>query len=273
MDDWAAAGDRQIGALEKLVGQGTERDRMSVIAACTKARNGYPHAAGTAAFAAANGDWPLTRWIAVEVHKRKCQETADPVNGQLPLIVGITGPQGCGKTTLCASLLAGLGALSVKAAAASMDDFYLPTKLLPPVILGGETSPRTKLPCRGPPGTHDLTLCRGVLQCIKERKPNILLPKYDKSQMNGTGDRSSEEVPLDATDLDVFLLEGWMLGFRHVDPSVLADWSASEQQQELHQINESLKVYEPLYELIDLWLIVKVETPTWVYRWRRQQEE
>ena len=41
---------------------------------------------------------------------------------------------------------------------------------------------------------------------------NILLPKYDKSQMNGTGDRSSEEVPLDATDLDVFLLEGWMLG-------------------------------------------------------------
>ena len=42
----------RIGALEKLVGQGAERDRMSVIAACTKARNGYPHAAGTAAFAA-----------------------------------------------------------------------------------------------------------------------------------------------------------------------------------------------------------------------------
>ena len=39
-----------------------------------------------------------------------------------------------------------------------------------------------------------------------------MLPKYDKSQMNGRGDRSNEAVLLDATDIDVFLLEGWMLG-------------------------------------------------------------
>ncbi|CDJ29877.1 glycerate kinase, putative [Eimeria mitis] len=162
---------------------------------------------------AADGDWPLARWIASEVLKRKSQGTENPANGQLPIIVGITGPQGCGKTTLCASLLAGLSVLGVKAATASMDDFYLPTKLLPPIIFRGEPNARPRLlPRRGPPGTHDLALCCGVLRRIKEREPNIMLPKYDKSQMNGTGDRSREEVPLDAADLDVFLLEGWMLG-------------------------------------------------------------
>ncbi|CDJ35288.1 uncharacterized protein EMH_0025080 [Eimeria mitis] len=119
---------------------------------------------------------------------------------------------------------AGLSVLGVKAATASMDDFYLPTKFLPPIIFRGEPNSRPRLlPRRGPPGTHDLALCCGVLRRIKEREPyvstgsevqswNIMLPKYDKSQMNGTGDRSREEVPLDAADLDVFLLEGWMLG-------------------------------------------------------------
>ncbi|CDJ61479.1 glycerate kinase, putative [Eimeria maxima] len=167
-----------------------------------------------------------------------------PVSGRLPIIVGITGPQGCGKTTLCASLLAGLGALGIKAAASSMDDFYLPTKFLSPVVFLGENCSGQKLlPRRGPPGTHDINLCRSVLESIKQRKPNIMLPKYDKSQMNGRGDRSNEAVLLDATDIDVFLLEGWMLGFRHVDPKVLTG---------------SLKDYEPLYAYIDLWLVVKV---------------
>lgn len=198
-----------------------------------------------------------------------------PVSGRLPIIVGITGPQGCGKTTLCASLLAGLGALGIKAAASSMDDFYLPTKFLSPVVFLGENCSGQKLlPRRGPPGTHDINLCRSVLESIKQRKPNIMLPKYDKSQMNGRGDRSNEAVLLDATDIDVFLLEGWMLGFRHVDPKVLTGWNFSEPQRaELHQVNESLKDYEPLYAYIDLWLVVKVETPQWVYKWRRQQEE
>ncbi|CDI86669.1 glycerate kinase, putative [Eimeria praecox] len=98
------------------------------------------------------------------------------------------------------------------------------------------------IPRRGPPGTHDLMLCRSVLQRIKERKPNIMLPKYDKSQMNGTGDRSNEEVPLDARNLEVFLLEGWMLGFRHVDSTVLTGLDVSEQQRtELRRINEDTR--------------------------------
>ncbi|CDJ50771.1 glycerate kinase, putative [Eimeria brunetti] len=240
--------ERQTGVLEKLLGEGTEHDRVPIIAACTKARSEYPHAAGTADFAAANGDWPLARWIALEVLKRKSQWSGDSVDAHLPLIVGITGPQGCGKTTLCASLI---------------------VRYIQPTIVA--TGLRASW-IGAAEAAEAASIVEGQVEW--QKKQNIMLPKYDKSQMDGAGDRSKEDVPLDATSLDVFLLEGWMLGFRHVDPKVLTEWNFPEQQQaELHQINESLKDYESLYAYIDMWLIVKVETPKWVYNWRRQQEE
>ena len=42
-----------------------------------------------------------------------------------PLIVGIQGPQGAGKTTLTRALLDALPALGLTGAAVSIDDFYM----------------------------------------------------------------------------------------------------------------------------------------------------
>lgn len=76
--------------------------------------------------------------------------------------------------------------MGVKAAAASMDDFYLPTKLLPPVIFTDATSSRPRvLPRRGPPGTHDVSLCVDVLERIKERNPYIFVAAAAGLKRNG----------------------------------------------------------------------------------------
>ncbi|XP_026194280.1 uncharacterized protein LOC113147554 [Cyclospora cayetanensis] len=204
----------RLGILERLIGDGEDEGRTVVTAGCTQAREAFPHATGTAAVAAANVDWPLTHWIALELAERKALSQSGTMRKRFsPLILGISGPQGCGKTTLCAALIAGLKVLNIKAEAASMDDFYLPTMLLPPITFNDFSSPRPRiLPRRGPPGTHDLPLCLSVLQRIKRGETAVNLPRYDKSKRGGAGDRDTKGIILDASGIEVFILEGWMLG-------------------------------------------------------------
>ncbi|CAD6890303.1 unnamed protein product [Tilletia controversa] len=160
------------------------------------------------------------------------------------LVVGIQGPQGIGKSTLVKELVSKLADKSIRAAALSIDDLYLPHQALLDLK---KRHPHNELwHGRGLPGTHDIKLGSQILSEVKKSSSeegassrSIRLPVYDKSLHDGAGDRLDEsawptlELPphrsvSDSEDtkektsdshrplppLDVFILEGWCLGFR-----------------------------------------------------------
>ncbi|OEH80406.1 60s ribosomal protein [Cyclospora cayetanensis] len=281
---------KRLGILERLIGDGEDEGRTVVTAGCTQAREAFPHATGTAAVAAANVDWPLTHWIALELAERKALSQSGKRFS--PLILGISGPQGCGKTTLCAALIvgrltmplplkAGLKVLNIKAEAASMDDFYLPTMLLPPITFNDFSSPRPRILPPYWDCYHCLALQKWVLGVTyKVRHLAFYYPEAVCFVPCGHG--CAAGILVDECDRSVgntcryhtLKKTQGPFGFRHVEPADRMNWNLSKQEAaEMHAVNEALKKYEELYVYIDLWLILKVETPNWVYKWRRQQEE
>ena len=115
------------------------------------------------------------------------------------VVLGIQGPQGCGKTTVCAGLVDALRQRNIRAASMSMDDVYLPHDRL-----RGRT--------RGPPGSHDMALLRSILRSVRGGRGHLTIPQYDKTAHGGRGDRS-RDVNIVELPLQVFLLEGWCVGF------------------------------------------------------------
>ena len=80
------------------------------------------------------------------------------------------------------------------------------------------------LQVRGNAGTHDLALGTQTLQALHDANSGgsngaaeIAVPRYDKSQNGGRGDRAQPATwPRVQGPLDIVLFEGWMLGFRPV---------------------------------------------------------
>lgn len=95
-----------------------------------------------------------------------------------PLVVGINGTQGSGKTTLADYLVPqlthehGLKALSV-----SLDDFYLSQSRR--LQLAQAVHPLLKT--RGVPGTHDLELAINTFNKLLATEP-VAIPAFDKTQ-------------------------------------------------------------------------------------------
>ncbi|KAL8269375.1 hypothetical protein Esti_006710 [Eimeria stiedai] len=89
------------GPLVAVMGDGFEGAKEKVVAACASTRRGHHMEAVGAALVAARLDWPVTRWIADAVSLRSRSGKNTPP----PLIVGVSGPQGCGKSTLCSALV------------------------------------------------------------------------------------------------------------------------------------------------------------------------
>ncbi len=74
------------------------------------------------------------------------------------------------------------------------------------------------LQVRGNAGTHDLQLGTDTLQALKSANSKdslVAVPRYDKSQNGGRGDRADPSTwPRVQGPLDIILFEGWMLGFK-----------------------------------------------------------
>ncbi|KAJ3088654.1 hypothetical protein HK102_008255 [Quaeritorhiza haematococci] len=159
-----------------------------------------------------------------------------------PLILGVNGPQGCGKTTLVTNLKSYLSSpphhLSV--AVLSMDDLYLTFEEQNAVAEKYPGNPLLRY--RGNFGTHDVALGRETFESllkshtkalqhlqnngITSRPPPstsvltnlaVSLPSYDKSLHQGRGDRAPRSGwPRAIPPFDVILFEGWSLGFKRL---------------------------------------------------------
>ena len=192
-------------------------------------------------------------------------------DARAPLVVGICGAQGSGKTTLVAALAQALEAEGVAVATLSLDDLYLTRAERQE--LAREVHPL--FATRGVPGTHDMALGLETLDALK-RGEAVPLPRFDK----GTDDRAAFETwPSAPEGTQVLLLEGWCLGARPQDPAALADpvnrLEADDDPEGLwrSQANKALAgPYQALFARIDL--LVLLAAPGWdvVAKWREQQE-
>lgn len=194
-----------------------------------------------------------------------------------PLIVGVQGPQGAGKSTLTRALIDALPAQGLSGLTVSIDDFYL-TRSEQLAIAAANPGNRY-LEHRGYPGTHDVALGERTLSEIAGRatvdgerltvdgQRSVRVPRYDKSAHGGRGDRAPEsewghiDLPI-----DLVFVEGWMLGFTPVDEASLSD-------QYLVPANRALAEYHRWYQHIDVWVVLRALDPNYVLTWRVEAEE
>jgi D-glycerate 3-kinase len=139
------------------------------------------------------------------------------------------------------------------------------------------------LELRGNAGSHDLAIGTKTLAALKECNNNkdknnrtssssggVKLPRYDKSAFSGRGDRASPDTwPQVHPPLEIILLEGWMLGFKAVP-----DQQAQQIDPNLTPVNTYLHEYTNAWDsYVDCWLVVKVSSPEFAFRWRLQAEQ
>lgn len=186
-------------------------------------------------------------------------------------ILGISGLQGTGKSTLATQLVAAAGTRGLKAETVSLDDFYLdrPER----ERLAREVHPL--LATRGPPGTHDVALACATLDALR-RGDAVRLPTFDK-----LADRRVPEAHWRATDgVALVIFEGWCVGTPAEDDDALAEpVNALERDEDAYGIwrrfcNDALaRDYPPLWSRIDRLVFLQPPGFDIVPEWRWQQEQ
>lgn len=204
------------------------------------------------------GLWlPLAEWL--KLRGRGCDR---------PLVEGILGGQGTGKSTLALLLRGILAADRRRVACLSIDDLY---KTWGDRQQLQQVDPRLRW--RGPPGTHDVQLGIQTLQALRQGKSPVALPRFDKSLHQGQGDRISPEL---ISGADIVLFEGWLVGLRPIDPDAFdnapppilttADCAFAR------DCNTRLADYLPLWNLLDGLIVLNPQDYRLSQQWRKQAE-
>jgi D-glycerate 3-kinase len=188
-----------------------------------------------------------------------------------PLVVGICGSQGSGKTTACGYVAGSAAASGVRVAVLSIDDLYLPKR----ARQGLAERVHPLLSSRGVPGTHDPLLGVKLLRALG-RPGRVNLPRFDKA----LDDRRPEgEWDVVEAPVDLILFEGWCVGARPQSPQMLAEpVNALEAQEDRDGrwrrfVNDALAhEYQRLFSPIDFLVLLAAPAFEVVVRWRTQQE-
>ncbi|MBU7583206.1 MAG: glycerate kinase [Nostoc sp. TH1S01] len=186
-----------------------------------------------------------------------------------PLIQGILGVQGTGKTTMCQVLSLILQQLGYRTLSWSLDDLY---KTYSDRLALLQQDPR--LIWRGPPGTHDIDLGLNVLDQIRQGETSVTVTRFDKSLHAGAGDRTTPEI---VTNIDIVLFEGWFVGVQPIDskvfdippPPIITDADKAFARD----MNEQLSNYLPLWERLDSLILLYPTDYRSSLEWRKQAEQ
>jgi D-glycerate 3-kinase len=207
-----------------------------------------------------------------------------------PILLGITGLQGSGKSTWASKIVELLSSeYDLHTIAISLDDLY---KKHDDLIAQRDKNPDNKLyRTRGQPGTHDEQLAGQFFKNLKEYRGEgeLKIPSFDKSRFNGEGDRLPEsDWPTITRKPDVVVFEGWCVGFQPVSQASIEEkhalagagklsvnTPATHQLAHLFEVNENLKRYCDAFmgpQYFDFFIHIDTEDLRNVYTWRLQQE-
>jgi D-glycerate 3-kinase len=194
---------------------------------------------------------------------------------QGPLLIGINGAQGTGKSTLAKLLSSLLTSNGRRAANLSIDDFYYSKAKRQE--LADEIHPLLR--SRGVPGTHDVDLALHLLEQLAGSGPGqkITLPRFDKSV--------DDCCPLDAREqlrgpVEVIILEGWFVGAKPQPKdkltSAINELESKEDSDARWRtyVNQQLAgSYQSVFEQIHMLLMLQAPGFEQVLEWRSMQEE
>lgn len=196
------------------------------------------------------------------------KQARDQLNA--PLIQGVLGGQGTGKTTLTLILRHLLAVMGYRAVGLSIDDLYKTYRDRQQLI---QTDPRLRW--RGPPGTHDIDLGLAAIARIRSAAvgESVALPRFDKSLHGGEGDRTDPEW---VQDVDILLFEGWFLGARPVALSCFdrppAPIVTEADCQFARDMNAQLATYLPLWDCLDRLMVLCPADYRLSKQWRKDAE-
>ena len=190
------------------------------------------------------------------------------------LILGFSGGQGSGKTTIAKILKIILKKFfKRKIYISSIDDFY--KTLSDRNKMAQNIHPLFKT--RGVPGTHDVNLIEKFFYFLKKNKFfKIKLPKFDKSQDNRLKEKywfNIKERP------EIVILEGWCVGAKPQSNFLIKKPINSLEKYEdkdftwRKYVNKKLKrEYRKIFLMIDYYIFMKIPNFKVVFKWRLLQE-
>jgi len=192
-------------------------------------------------------------------------------NRDKPLVVGICGSQGSGKSTLCETLTTRFRQAGLTVANMSLDDLYLP--LITRMKLAATVHPMLRT--RGVPGTHDIPLGMETLDALSQAQ-QVRMPRFDKATDDRRVTQLRDTVQGPA---QLVLFEGWCVGAR---PQSGADLIQPVNELEAKEdadgrwrryVNSKLSAdYQALFARIDLLAMLAAPSFDVVLKWRIQQE-
>lgn len=208
---------------------------------------------------------PMGSWIAQHRSQQK-----------QPLVLGINGAQGAGKSTLFnlleTTLTEGFG-LSV--VGFSIDDLYKTRESR--ALLAQRVHPL--FITRGVPGTHDIELGIDIIDSLLHANSETVtsIPIFDKSIDDRCPEHTWQEWVGKA---DIIVFEGWCVGANpQADEELTVPVNELEEQEDPYGIwrryaNQQLKEkYAELFSRLDLLLMLQVPSMQAVFEWRSLQEK
>ena len=196
--------------------------------------------------------------------------------GEAPLLLGINGAQGSGKSTLCDFLRLILEQChDQRVAVLSIDDLYLTRAERQ--ALSREVHPL--LITRGVPGTHDVELGLATLNRLRSAVETDLtpLPAFDKASDDR---RPAEDWPVFRGRPDILLFEGWCVGATPQPKAALREpVNALERDEDADgrwrfYVNRRLETdYRRLFAELDRLIFLRVPGMDRVLEWRTLQEQ
>ena len=206
---------------------------------------------------------PICFWIFKKASKKK------------PLILGLSGGQGIGKTTISSIITLILKKyFKLNIFKISIDDFYKTRKerfLLSKKI-------HSLLMTRGVPGTHDINIMLNFFKRVKKNNfKSLKLPKFDKA-IDDRCKKSSWYTIKKRPDIIIF--EGWCVGAMAQKNSMLKkSINSLEKTNDQNLIwrkfvNNQLKTkYKKLFGHLDNLLYLKAKNFNLLQQWRIKQEK
>lgn len=193
-----------------------------------------------------------------------------------PLLLGINGAQGTGKSTLADFLRSATQHLfGWRTAVLSIDDFYLTQAERQK--LGRDVHPLFET--RGVPGTHDTAMLTTYLDRLEKlaEGESLILPKFDKANDDRAPKSDWTEV---AGPVDMIVLEGWCVGSQpQILDALQTPINALEREEDPTTIwrttaNEYLATtYEGIFSRLDALVFFVAPSFDAIYRWRLEQEQ